>query len=336
MIALAADGRILAANPAAEELLDFAISDRRHDPWERLSWRELVDENRTPLAGDAHPVAGTLDDGQPRAVQVVGLEDGGEVTWLALATHVLTSADVSAAGGVVVSFQDRTERVRAEHEATRLVDMLRQFMASVTHDLRSPLAVILGNGNMLASEWRTMSDEELDGAFSSIVRQAEAVGHLVDDLSVVARLEAGGMSIDPKDVDLSSLVDLALDGVADHAAIDLDVPPELTVQVDPDHGRRMLLNLVQNAIRHGEPPYRVIARDAGGAVEIAVVDHGPGVPEEFVPRLFERFSQASTRAGGTGLGLAIVAGLARMNGGSLGYGPNDPRGARFVLELPRA
>lgn len=336
VIALAADGRILAANPSAEDLLGFAISDLRNEPWDSLSWRELCAEDGSALTGDAHPVAATLADSEPRPVQIVGLGQGGGPTWLALATHVLPSDDPTTAGGVVVSFQDRTDRVQAEHEANRLIDVLRQFMASVTHDLRSPLTVILGHANMLASDWREMSDAERDGSVSSIVRQSEAVGRLVDDLSVVTRLEGGGMSIDPRDVDLQALVDVALDGVTELDTVDIAVPAGLTVRLDPDHGRRMLLNLVENARRYGEAPYEVTAQRAGGGIEIAVVDHGSGVPEDFVPRLFERFTRVSTRGGGTGLGLAIVAGLAQMNGGSVRYEPNVPHGSRFVLELPPA
>lgn len=333
VIALAADGRILAANPSAEDLLGFAISDLRNEPWDALSWRELCAEDRSPLTGGAHPIAATLADAEPRPVQVVGLDDRDGLTWLALATHVLPSDDPTTAGGVVVSFQDRTDRVQAEHEANRLVDVLRQFMASVTHDLRSPLTVILGHGDMLASDWRDMSDAERDRSISSIVRQSRAVGRLVDDLSVVTRLEGGGMSIDPQDVDLRALVDVALDGVTELDEVDIDVPAGLTVRLDPDHGRRMLVNLVQNALRYGETPFEVAARRADGRIEIAVVDHGSGVPEDFVPRLFERFTRASTSGGGTGLGLAIVAGLAQMNGGAVRYEPNVPHGSRFMLEL---
>lgn len=333
VIALAADGHILAANPSAEDLLGFAISGLRNEPWDVLSWRELCDEDGSPLAGDAHPVRATLADGEPRPVQIVGLDGRDGLTWLALATHVLTSDDPTTAGGVVVSFQDRTDRVQAEHEANRLVDVLRQFMASVTHDLRSPLTVILGHAKMLASDWRDMSDADRDRSISSIVRQCQAVGRLVDDMSVVTRLEGGGMSIDPNDVDLQVLVDVALDGVTEVDTVDIDVPAGLTVRLDPDHGRRMLLNLVQNALRYGQPPYQVVARRAEGRVEVAVVDHGDGVPEDFVPRLFERFTRGSSSGGGTGLGLAIVAGLAQMNGGSVRYERNVPHGSRFVLEL---
>lgn len=335
VIALAADGHVQAANPAAEELLGFRISECRGEPWDRLSWRDLVDEDRNGLK-DEHPVAATLRDGQPRETTVVGLLADDTVRWLALATHVLPSEDPITAGGVVVSFQDRTDRVQAEHELQRFLEMLREFMATATHDLRSPLTTILGYANMLAADWADMSDPERERAVRSVLRQAEALGRLVDDLSVVARLEAGGISADPREANVRELVDLALDGLTELDAFEIDVPSELGVRVDPDHGRRMLLNLVENATKYGHAPYEVTARPAGPNVELTVADRGRGVPDTFVPRLFERFTRASEGpGGGTGLGLAIVAGLAQMNGGDVRYEHNAPSGACFTLTLPR-
>jgi signal transduction histidine kinase len=98
----------------------------------------------------------------------------------------------------------------------------------------------------------------------------------------------------------------------------------------------MLTNYVANALKYGGPPIRIEAREADGVVEIFVRDRGTGVPEEFVPRLFERFAQAGTKEGGTGLGLSIVRGLARAQGGEAWYEPDPSGGACFGVRLPSA
>lgn len=337
VIALDADGRILAANPAAEDVLGFHISERRYDPWDDLSWSELTDEDHAVLARDRHPVRMTLEDHAARDATVVGLPAPDGVRWLALATHVLPATGADPPGGVVVSFQDHTMRVQAEHERQRLIELMREFMTSVAHDLRSPLTAISGWAKMLVQDWDTMSAEERGTALGSVNRQAEHLRRLVGDLSVVGRLEAGGVSADREAVELAELVRLAIDGLADGPMFDVQLPPGLTVEVDRDHGRRMLLNLVENATKYGKPPFRITAARLDHAVDIAVVDSGPGVPEDFVPHLFERFTRSSFsgRQRGTGLGLSIVAGLAELNGGSVRYDP-DGTGARFVLTLPAA
>jgi signal transduction histidine kinase len=114
--------------------------------------------------------------------------------------------------------------------------------------------------------------------------------------------------------------------------------PDLIVRVDPQDLGRILDNYLQNAFKYGEPPVRIEAARVGDLVEVRFLDHGPGVPPQFVPRLFGRFARADTPATksqkGTGLGLSIVRGLAEANGGSARYEPGVPDGSCFVVELP--
>lgn len=336
VIALDADGLILAANPAAEDLLGFQLSESRYEPWDALSWDELVDEDDAVLSRQDHPVRATLADRDPRSSRVVGLHGSWGVRWLGLATHVLPTSPDDPPGAVVVSFHDRTQRVQAEHERRRLIDLMREFMTSVAHDLRTPLSTIAGWANMLGSDWESMDADERRTALGSMIRQSDHLRRLVDDLSVVGRLEAGGVAVDQEPILVTELVELAIDGLADGPMFEVEVPNGLQVLVDPDHGRRMLLNLVENAGKYGQAPFTISATGSDGTVQLAVSDQGPGVPPDFVPLLFERFTRSSSRrsAGGTGLGLAIVAGLAELNGGSVHYEHSDTSGARFVVTLP--
>jgi signal transduction histidine kinase len=110
--------------------------------------------------------------------------------------------------------------------------------------------------------------------------------------------------------------------------------------VDPFHLRQMVANLVSNALRYGAPPVTASVSDEGGVVALEVTDAGAGVPLDFVPHLFERFTRASTgvaaQQSGSGFGLYIVGRLAEANGCRLTYSPVTPTGSRFRLELPSA
>lgn len=353
VLALAADGSIVAANPSAESMLQFRIRDLRAAHWSQLRWH-VTDEQGTPLVEEHHPVAATLADGRARRDQLVGLLRGGTVArWLNVDTHILAD-EFRGPGGIVVSFGDVTGRIRAEHQlrdqARRLADLnaelqradavKRDFMSMTSHELRTPIVSLLGYGELLQQGWDRAEESEQREYIAAMVRQGRHLLRLVDDLLVASRLESGAVQPQREVVNVAQLVDAALDGLTGWPRVDVDVPAEASALVDPDHGRRILVNLVENALKYGSLPVSVEARLKGDRVSIAVADRGEGVSEQFVPHLFERFSQASTgrarAARGTGLGLAIVAGLAALNGGDVHYEPNQPWGARFVVHLPAA
>ena len=120
--------------------------------------------------------------------------------------------------------------------------------------------------------------------------------------------------------------------------VQVEVPTDLVATVDPSAFDRILGNLVTNALRYGEPPVIVRAEQRDRHFRLAVEDRGPGVPPEFVPDLFERFTRSSLaheRSVGTGLGLAIARSYAHAHSGELVYEPASPTGSRFELVLPR-
>jgi signal transduction histidine kinase len=229
---------------------------------------------------------------------------------------------------------------RTNEELQAVNQSMRDFVAIASHDFRSPLTSILGFSGMLLSRWDTLGDEQRVEYIDVIKRQGEHLKRLVDDLLTVSTIEAGALDVHQEVVTLHDALRRAIDDFAQTAAqVELVAPDGLAVMVDPNHLNRILMNFVTNAVKYGEPPVEVKAVDCGDCVEIRVCDHGEGVPEAFVPRLFARFARADTEATrdqkGTGLGLSIVQGLARANGGETWYEPNSPHGSCFAVRLPK-
>jgi PAS domain S-box-containing protein len=231
----------------------------------------------------------------------------------------------------------RVELANAELQAAN--EAIQGFMAAAAHDLRSPLVSIAGFSALLTKSWETFGDQDRRKFVASIDRQAQIMSRLVDDLLTSSIIEGGGLTTASERLVLHAAIDRCLElGDRDTAGVSVSCPSDLTVQVDPQHLGRILDNYVQNAFKYGQPPVRIEATRRGDLVEVRVLDQGPGVPAEFVSRLFGRFARAdtpSTRAEkGTGLGLSIVRGLAQANGGQARYEPNTPHGSCFVVQLP--
>jgi signal transduction histidine kinase len=218
---------------------------------------------------------------------------------------------------------------------------LRDFVGVASHDLRGPLTSIMGFVSILRSRWGSLRDEERDEYLAIVERQGLRLNRLVDDLLTVSTIEAGAVEVRIQEIILERFVAETVLELGE-AAVSVTIESAATgmvVLADPDHLRRILSNYFSNAIKYGRPPIEAACEWVDGFAEIRVRDHGPGVPAEFVPRLFERFARAVDRASdveGTGLGLSIVQGLARANGGDAWYEPNPPSGACFAVRLPRA
>jgi signal transduction histidine kinase len=220
---------------------------------------------------------------------------------------------------------------------------IREFLAMVVHEIRTPITIISGYANLLRDAPDTFTPAEQAESLSTILAQTERLRRLTDTLLTHEGLEAGAVTAHPAEVCVVEAVDGAL-AAAGPAAAEFKVSCDagLTARVDPAHLQQALVNYATNALKYGAPPYAVTAaREPGepATVVIRVTDEGDGVPEEFVPRLFGRFARSDgvrTRSGvhGTGLGLSIVAGLAHANGGDAWYEPGEPRGARFCLRIP--
>jgi len=222
----------------------------------------------------------------------------------------------------------------ANVELQSLNQAMRDFVAVASHDLRSPLTSVLGAANLLSQRWGDLQEDKRGELIDMIERQALHVSRMVEDMLTVSRIEAGQLDTHKAVLRLREEVEGIVRDFGQPVPQILLGTIEYAVMADPDHLRRILVNYVGNAMKYGSPPIEIAADVKDGWVEIRVKDHGQGVPEDFVPRLFGKFARGDASHGGTGLGLSIVQGLARANGGDTWYEPNDPQGSCFAVRLP--
>lgn len=237
--------------------------------------------------------------------------------------------------GLMSAEQQRARRRAAAHlaELERAEAWRSRMVATLAHDVRSPVATIVMLGETIRDRLDDLPPERRDQLATSVVRQGERVQALARDLLDLARMEQGTFVLDRQVVDVRPLIDRVLESEDVDAVV--DVPSGLRADVDAGRVEQLIANLVVNARRHGAPPIEVTARSEGGALVLAVADHGDGVPADVEAAQFAAFAQGR-RAEGLGLGLWIVQQIAEAHGGSVAYQPAPWGGARFVVRLPGA
>jgi signal transduction histidine kinase len=215
-----------------------------------------------------------------------------------------------------------------------------EVVATVSHELRSPLTSIKGYTALILNRWDRIDDAQKRMMLEQIQRDADRVTRLITELLDISRLEAGRLTLRRERVDLRELaarvaeqVGMAYPDLRAEVDLPADLPPVLA---DPDKVEQVLTNLVENAAKYADPaPVRITATADATAVTLAVEDRGEGIAPEDLARLFDRFFRRDDgRPTGTGLGLWISRRLAEAHGGSLTATSEVGRGSVFRLELP--
>ena len=245
---------------------------------------------------------------------------------------------VGVAGVLLFFFVTYRQRVRIR-ELAKLERFRREFIADVSHEIKTPLSGILGAVDLLGEE--SKSEVEQRRVLLSLIRkESKRLNGLVQSILDLARLEREGDVLNLAEADLGELVR----GLAEKFKVEFrggDVSsPRLLVRCDPQLIEQAVSNLIGNAVRHsGSEEILVTVACDEKMARVVVEDHGVGIPPEHAARIFERFHRVdparAAETGGAGLGLAIVRRIARLHGGDVVFSPVLPRGSRFTLSFLR-
>ena len=235
---------------------------------------------------------------------------------------------------LVVSIRNGRGRARLDRERSDLV-------ATVAHELRSPLTGVKGFVQAMLNRWDKLSDEQKKLMLTTVNADADRLSRLIAELLDVARIDTGRLSLYPREADTTVLVSRAVESVRAGTArpIELEAPDDLPPAfADPDKFTQVVTNLIENAVRHGEGTVRVSLAPLpeGGefpGIRLVVTDEGEGIPEQLRRRVFTKFWTQGSGAG-SGLGLYIVGGLARAHGGHVTIGEAEGGGAAISVDWP--
>ena len=255
---------------------------------------------------------------------------------------------VGALGVFLFFFVTYRQHVRIR-ELAKLEKFRSEFIADVSHEIKTPLTGILGGVELLGEQQVKVEGEgeQRNVLLSLIKRESRRLNGLVQSILDLARLERAGEVLSLDETDISALVKDVVEGLlpsARAAGIELVFAPPLrplcgeNPKVDASLVMQAVSNLIGNAIRHsGSKDIVVSLESVGREIRIAVEDHGVGIPQEHAKQVFERFHRVdparAAETGGAGLGLAIARRIARLHGGDLVLFPAKPHGCRFVFSL---
>jgi signal transduction histidine kinase len=269
--------------------------------------------------------------------------EGAVVAWIGPYAPLFAQEEfdlLRSLGGFALLAWQRKSQVVRERRALEEADELKgNFIALASHELRTPATVIHGLASMLHLRGDRLDDDQLGTLRRTLYEQTDRMRRLVDQLLDLSRLEANGIRIDPQPLPVLDRIRELLQGLGAESSQDvtITVDPSLEALVDAQAFDRIVSNLIVNATRYGAPPIEISAEQRDRHFRLSVADHGHGVPAEFVPELFDRFTRSGDsreRAEGAGLGLAIAKSYAQAHGGDLLYDDLHPHGARFQLVLP--
>jgi PAS domain S-box-containing protein len=339
-------GRIIDANPAAEQILglsrDQMLGRTSMDP----TWR-TIREDGTPYPGEEHPAMLTLRTGREQRGVVMGIQHAdGQVRWISV-NSVPQRDELGIVAGVVVTFSDITRQRELTEQARAASKSKSEFLANMSHEIRTPMTAILGFADLL------LEDGDISRApatrvqtIETIRRNGEHLLSVINDILDLSKIESGRLTVEHLPVDLhhklSGCIDLMrIRAEAKSLTLRLEyaTPIPRVIVCDPTRLKQIVLNLLGNAIKFTELGSVTLSvrMESSSRLVVSVTDTGIGMSAQQLNELFRPFTQADTttsrRFGGTGLGLAISQKLATLMGGSLYATSVEGTGSTFSLVL---
>ena len=335
-------GRVMSLNPVAEAMTGWSTAEARGEPLERVF--RIINEDTRRLA--ENPVGKAMQVGK-----VIGLanhtalisKDGSEIPIEDSAAPIRDTQGNTC--GAVMVFHDVTQRRRAE-QALRDTDRRKdEFLATLAHELRNPLAPIRQATRILRAE--TATEAQKRWCQDVIDRQVQYMALLIDDLLDISRVSRGTLELRIETTELAAVIEAAIETArpiidAKRHKLSVETPREaVQFAADPLRVAQVLSNLLTNAAKYTDPQGQIRMRACGDgeSITISVADSGIGIPTAELESVFAMFSQVKTSQdrsdGGLGIGLALSKGLVELHGGTIqatsaGLG----QGSEFVVRLP--
>jgi len=332
-------GEVLRMNGAAQRLLgSYAKEERRLGFRERAESMHIETPDGQPFPPGQLPAERALRGETVQGVGMVLHIDLDRIIRVSASAAPIRTEDGRVLGAVA-TLTDMT----AQHE---LQEQREDLLRAVSHDLRSPLTAIQGQAQLLArAVQHGAPPERLQVGIDAIAVSARRMNVMIQDLVDSARLEAGQMRMELSMVDLGAFIPTLLaeqGGTIQAERIRLQLPAGLPpVRADRDRLARILLNLLSNALKYSPPDAEVTVSAArrDDQIVISITDHGPGIPPEQVPYLFQRYYRAQAgreQRGAVGLGLYIARKLVEAHGGRIWVESQVGKGSTFSFSLPTA
>ena len=351
IIGVSLEGAVLSWNPGATRICGYQAAEVLQTPImslfppdQSVAWAGILQSVKEGSCLHDHETTLLAKNGSVRDVSLTisPIRDGmGRVVGASTMARDVTERKRAEAERTKLLEREQEARQQAE-EASRMKDA---FLATVSHELRTPLNPILGWAYNL--RMGAVEPDLLQEGLESIERNARIQSQLVEDLLDVSRIVSGKLNMNVQPVHLQRVIEAAVESVhlaaqAKRIELVLHFEPEVPLVVgDPGRLQQVFWNLLSNALKFTpeEGRIEVRLRQTDSHVEASVTDSGDGIPSDFLPHVFDRFSQADSsvtrKHGGLGLGLAIVRHLVELHGGTIrAESAGAGRGATFSLQLP--
>ena len=344
VLAISKDGNIELINPSAQQIIGWDQGDALGLNWKSVL--KLVTSDGKDVEDLENPIVQSLSKNQPTHNDKLFLLTSSEKRIL---VSIVSSPVGTDGEGIIVVFRDITKEKAEEREQA-------EFISTASHEMRTPVASIEGYLGLALNPATAHIDEKARDFITKAHESAQHLGRLFQDLLDISKVEDGRMKNNPKIINVNEFLKDIFDGLATKAdekqlnyifmpdiideGKEKSLQPIFYANIDPDHFREVVSNLIENAIKY-TPSGEVVVNITGNdkQISISVKDSGIGIPAEDIPHLFQKFyrvDNSDTREiGGTGLGLYLSRRLAEAMSGNLRVESKYKEGSTFYLEIPR-
>ena len=344
VLAISKDGNIELINPSAQQIIGWDQGDALGLNWKSVL--KLVTSDGKDVEDLENPITQSLSKNQPTHNDKLFLLTSSEKRIL---VSIVSSPVGTDGEGIIVVFRDITKEKAEEREQA-------EFISTASHEMRTPVASIEGYLGLALNPATAHIDEKARDFITKAHESAQHLGRLFQDLLDISKVEDGRMKNNPKIINVNEFLKDIFDGLATKAyekqlnyifmpdiideGKEKSLQPIFYANIDPDHFREVVSNLIENAIKY-TPSGEVVVNITGDdkQISVSVKDSGIGIPAEDIPHLFQKFyrvDNSDTREiGGTGLGLYLSRRLAEAMSGNLRVESKYKEGSTFYLEIPR-